>query len=693
MVAHRIVGGELSDYAVGCGIIKKMAKPNYPMDQAMAATLHDAAVTQAEPGLAETALTTEPRAAAALAPALGRLDGSQALGTALGSMTRYTLGDLLGRGGMGEVLSADDHNLDRRVALKRMRGQRSAADAARFLREAKIQARLDHPAIVPIYEIGYDTDGAPFFSMKQLTGQALDQVLRQPVLDGKLLRKFVDVCLAVDFAHQRGVVHRDLKPSNIMLGDFGEVYVLDWGIARLLDGGDPLATTGELEWGQSDVEAAFAVAAAAAAQAEATPTQLTATGALVGTPGYMAPEQLTGVPASMASDAYALGCILFELLAGEPLHPMGTAALTHTLVGDDRDPSLRAPHREIAPELASLCVAMTQSNPALRPSARTIAESLQHFLDGDRDLKTRQMLAAQMVAEAQAHVLDGSGEARAAAMRKAARAISLNPDSTDATAVIAALLQPPMGPEMQRTSERSKRGQLPAQIKASVEQLEQVEIGNQTRSALLACFPYLMVLPVLAWQGVTDWLWFAMLSATATLQAVFAVYFLRHPTVRPVWPPIVVNMLFIGLSARMFGPWLLMPTLAVGIISGLSAFPPLLDRPWLVTGSVIVGAVTPIALEALGVLAPTWQFFDGGLASRSGVLQLGGTSTLVLVITFNAVMILITGMYSRAIALQRRRAVEALEYQSWHLRQMLPTVANAHERGQVATAGCNLKSR
>ena len=678
MLAHKIVGGEFSDYAVGCGTIIEMAKPYIPMDQAMAATMHDAAVTQAEPGLAETAMTTAPHAAsAALAPALDRLDGSQALGSALGSIRRYTLGELLGRGGMGEVLSADDHNLDRRVALKRMRGQRSAADAARFLREAKIQARLDHPAIVPIYEIGYDADGAPFFSMKQLTGQALDQVLRQPVLDGKLLRKFVDVCLAVDFAHQRGVVHRDLKPSNIMLGDFGEVYVLDWGIARLLDGGDPLATTGELEWGQSDVEAAFA---AAAARAEATPTQLTATGALVGTPGYMAPEQLTGVPASTASDAYALGCILFELLAGEPLHPMGPAALTHTLVGDDRDPLLRAPQREIAPELASLCVAMTQSEPALRPSARLIAERLQHFLDGDRDLKTRQLLAAQMVTEAQAHVLDGSGEARAAAMRKAARAISLNPDSTDATAVIAALLQPP-------------KGALPAQLKASVERLEQVEISSQTRSALLACLPYLMVLPVLAWQGVTDWLWFAMLSATATLQAGFAVYFLRNPSARPVWSPIIVNMLFIGLSARMFGPWLLMPTLAVGIISGLSAFPPLLDRPWLVTGSVIVGAVTPIVLEALGVLAPTWQFFDGGLASRSGVLQLGGTSTLVLVITFNAVMILITGMYSRAIALQRRRAVEALEYQSWHLRQMLPTVANAHERGHIAAAGCALKSR
>lgn len=666
-VPRKIVGGEFSDNRVSRGIITHMAKPSMPRDQAMAATLRDAAVTQADPGLAETAVTTAPRAAAA------GLDGRLALGEARATMSRYTLGDLLGRGGMGEVHSADDHNLDRRVALKRMRGQRSAADAARFLREAKIQARLDHPAIVPIYEIGYDADGAPFFSMKQLTGQALDAVLRQPVLDGKLLRKFVDICLAVDFAHQRGVVHRDLKPSNIMLGDFGEVYVLDWGIARLLDGTDPLATTGELEWGQSDVEAAFA----AAARAEATPTQLTATGALVGTPGFMAPEQLLGVPASTASDAYALGCILFELLAGEPLHPLGTAALSHTLVGDDCDPAVRAPQREIAPELASLCVAMTHREPATRPSARVIAERLQDFLDGDRDLKTRHALAAQMVAEAQAHVLEGTGEARAAAMRKAARAISLNPDATDATAVIATLLQPP-------------QGALPPQLKASVERLEQVEIGNQTRGALLACLPYLMVLPVLLWQGVTDWSWFALLSGTATLQAVFAVYFLRNPAARPVWAPIIVNMLFIGLSARIFGPWLLMPTLAVGIISGLSAFPPLMDRPWLVSGSVLVGAATPIVLEALGVLAPTWQFFDGGVALRSGVLQLGGTSTLVLIITLNVVMILITGMYSRAIARQRRRAVEALEYQSWHLRQMLPTVANAHERGQVPAAGCEL---
>ncbi|MBP9085764.1 MAG: serine/threonine protein kinase [Kofleriaceae bacterium] len=657
-----------------------MAKPSSPSDHAMAATLQDVAVTPADPGLAETAVTTAPYAESA--PLAGRFkaqagaaDGSGGQAATIGSMSRYTVGVLLGRGGMGEVLSADDKNLDRRVALKRMRGQRSAADAARFLREAKIQARLDHPAIVPIYEIGYDTDGAPFFSMKQLTGQTLDKVLLQPVLDGKLLRKFVDVCLAVEFAHQRGVVHRDLKPSNIMLGDFGEVYVLDWGIARLLDGADPLATTVDLEWGQSDVEAARAVAAG---QAQAPPTQLTATGALVGTPGFIAPEQLEGIPASTASDAYALGCILFELLAGESLHPLGTAALTHTLVGDDRDPSVRAPAHEIAPELASLCVAMTDPEPSARPSARVIAERLQHFLDGDRDLKTRQLLASQLVAEAQAHVLEGGDEARAAAMRKAARAISLNPDSIDATAVIATLLQPPTG-------------RLPALLQASVERLEQVEIGNQARVTLWACLPYLLVLPVLLWQGVNDWVWFALLSVTATLQAVVSLYFMRTPSARPVWAPIIVNTLFIGLSARLFGPWLLMPTLAVGIISGLSAFPPLLDRPWLVTGSVLVGAVTPILLEIMDVLAPTWQFVDGGLVSRSGVLRLGEGSMLGLLFAFNASVVLVTGMYSRAIARQRRRAVEALEYQSWHLRQMLPTVSQAHERVAAVTVGCGGK--
>ena len=151
------------------------------------------------------------------------------------SLTGYDLGDLLGRGGMGEVLVAHDQRIDREVAIKRMReDQPSAIAVTRFLREARIQARLDHPAIVPVHELGYDANQRPYFTMKRVTGVTLgDRITaRGPIQP--MLRALTEVCFAIDLAHSKGIIHRDLKPSNIMLGDYNEVYVLDWGVARVL---------------------------------------------------------------------------------------------------------------------------------------------------------------------------------------------------------------------------------------------------------------------------------------------------------------------------------------------------------------------------------------------------------------------------------------------------------------------------
>src|SRR5688572_14775171 len=140
----------------------------------------------------------------------------------------YTVRDVIGRGGMGEVLVADDLRIGREVAYKRMLSESSStAGLSRFLREARIQARLDHPAIVPVYELSTDDEGRPYFTMKRVTGMTLAQRLAAGGVTNRLLRAFAEVCLAIEYAHARGVVHRDLKPSNIMLGKYGEVYVLD----------------------------------------------------------------------------------------------------------------------------------------------------------------------------------------------------------------------------------------------------------------------------------------------------------------------------------------------------------------------------------------------------------------------------------------------------------------------------------
>jgi len=139
---------------------------------------------------------------------------------------RYRIGRRIGKGGMGEVMAARDEQVGRDVAIKRMRAANpSERSLARFLREASVQGRLEHPAIVPVHEIGRDEDRLPFFVMKKVQGTALAALVsyRDESTRQRMLRAFVDVCLAVEFAHVRGIVHRDLKPDNIMLGDFGEV--------------------------------------------------------------------------------------------------------------------------------------------------------------------------------------------------------------------------------------------------------------------------------------------------------------------------------------------------------------------------------------------------------------------------------------------------------------------------------------
>jgi serine/threonine protein kinase len=154
---------------------------------------------------------------------------------------RYRFGEVIGVGGMGEVVLAHDEHIDRDVAVKRIRSAvPSPEQRARFVREARVQGGLEHPAVVPVHDLAVDRDGRPFFVMKRLTGTTLLALLQrlrtgdedESAARRSMLRAFVDVCLAIEFAHSRGIVHRDLKPANIMLGDFGEVYVLDWGVAR-----------------------------------------------------------------------------------------------------------------------------------------------------------------------------------------------------------------------------------------------------------------------------------------------------------------------------------------------------------------------------------------------------------------------------------------------------------------------------
>jgi serine/threonine-protein kinase len=240
--------------------------------------------------------------------------------------TPYEVVGTIGRGGMGTVYRARDRELDREVALKVMDGPDASGEAAaRTLREARILARLEHPGIVPVHDVGTLPDGRVWYVMKQVRGERLDRHARTAPL-AERLRAFLRICEAVAFAHAHGVIHRDLKPENVMVGRFGEVLVLDWGVAKVGEGEAP--------------------------------------GTVLGTPGYMAPEQERGEIERIdpRTDVWGLGAILGFLLTagGEEEVPRPLAAVQQRALAprpEDRYPSVEALAADLAAYLDGLPVA------------------------------------------------------------------------------------------------------------------------------------------------------------------------------------------------------------------------------------------------------------------------------------------------------------------------------------------------
>ncbi len=236
------------------------------------------------------------------------------------SCHRYTLLRLHGSGGMGQVWLARDLDLDREVALKELlpKWVDNPAVRSRFLHEARIVGQLEHTGIVPIYGVGWSREGRPFYVMKFVRGGTLAEGIAAyhraptaPVLRG-LIRHFGDVCQAVAYAHSRGVIHRDLKPRNVMLGEYGETVVLDWGLARCAGRAEPGVATPC----QPSSPGEGLTSPGPIVEEEG----LTLPGQVLGTRPYMAPEQAEGLSGEVGptADVYSLGVILHEIITGQP---------------------------------------------------------------------------------------------------------------------------------------------------------------------------------------------------------------------------------------------------------------------------------------------------------------------------------------------------------------------------------------
>jgi serine/threonine-protein kinase len=551
----------------------------------------------------------------------------------------YVLGETIGRGGMGSVIAAQDLRIGREVAVKRMATMTPDDEQlARFLREARIQARLEHPAIVPVHELSVDELGRPFFTMKRITGQTLGQRLADGVAQNRLLRVFVDVCRAIEFAHARGVVHRDLKPPNIMLGDYGETYVIDWGIARVLANSEAAK--------HSDI-------------AVLDPDG-TRAGAVLGTPGYMSPEQVRGEPATTAADVYALGAILFELLTARPLHERGQGALASTLHTPQVRPSDRYQDTPIPPELDDLCFAALAEIPDERPTAHDLAEQVQAYLDGDRDLEQRRSLAGQQLAAAHDALATGDPDARALAIRRAGRALALDPESHDAAELVGGLLlEPP--PE----------SRMPADLIIGLKDQDRQFERARLRLAAWAYLSVFIVLPFLLAMEIKNWGNVIVIYGLMLLGAALATYHARSG--RPSAPGALVVTFGIALMfPRLAGPFVITPLLVCCVLAALTAIPSLTERPWIVMIWMVVAVMTPIGLEWVGWFPVTWAIGDGSMTIVSDVVHTRGRYDELALMIANLVFTGVVAWLLVAIHQRRRVSERQLFILAWHLRQLMP---------------------
>lgn len=306
----------------------------------------------------------------------------------LRSVGRYVVVRHLAKGGMGDVSVALDTELDREVALKEIQ-QRYVSDESRrsrFLLEATVTGKLEHPGIVPVYSVGQSIDGRPFYVMRLIEGKSLHAAIEEfhqdtrqsgkPTIEFRqLLGRFKDACFAVEYAHSRGVLHRDIKPENIMVGNYGETLVVDWGLAKVV---------GRLEQHQHEGKR-ISVDDTIAGHL---PTQA---GSAIGTPVFMSPEQAEGKHHELTSstDVYSLGATLYMLLTGTTPFSVATSGNIEVLLNQVRSGDFRKPRdlkSSLPAPLESICLKAMARDPQDRyQSCREFAEDIERYL-GDEPI-------------------------------------------------------------------------------------------------------------------------------------------------------------------------------------------------------------------------------------------------------------------------------------------------------------------
>ncbi|KAF0246253.1 MAG: serine/threonine protein kinase [Planctomycetota bacterium] len=315
---------------------------------------------------------------------------------------RYRLGPELGHGALGRVVQAFDSSLKRDVAVKLVLENLPAELRERFVREAELSGRLEHPNIVPVYDFGELEGKKLFLCMKRVHGRDMAKLLKDLVKGdaatcemysrARLLALFQDICLGVAFAHSKGIIHRDLKPSNVMIGDYGETLIVDWGLAK------EKSVVGSRESGETTLTEANTTDATIVYARETGSSSRTMEGEIVGTPDYMPPEQAAGRLADVdeRSDIYSLGAILFEILTFQP--PIAAKSLKE-LLGKVRSGVVRKPSSVVAAipqELDAICLkALALRREDRYQTAKALHDEIQLFLEGVKERERRKQEARE----------------------------------------------------------------------------------------------------------------------------------------------------------------------------------------------------------------------------------------------------------------------------------------------------------
>ncbi|MEZ4226131.1 MAG: protein kinase [Polyangiaceae bacterium] len=592
---------------------------------------------------------------------------------------RYEPKDVLGRGGMGEVQLCLDRRVGREVAMKVVRVEAAHRDdlMMRFEREAKIQGRLEHPSVVPVHDLGLRPDGSVYFTMKRVRGMTLEAIIdglraKTPGIveqfnTRRVLGALSDLCLGVAFAHSRGVIHRDLKPSNVILGEFGEVHLLDWGIAKVLDA-------------DSDISAASVRALAPLPETPMPSTDSletlvgqvpeTRAGSAMGTPGYMSPEQMRGETVDARSDIYALGCLIFEALTFQPLHPRESMDTLRrcTLNGtSDPRPSARCPERRFTPELDEICSRATALRPDLRyASARELHDALERFLAGDRDDERRRAMARERIESARSTLERGSSDGelsgRVRALRELTAAISLDPDNPEALRLLARALTD--APDV-----------LPAEAEAALDRQRSEQRRASARISALGLSIVLVLLPAFASLGVRDWGALAFLYCCVAAFAAFSYWLSRSGEngARHVLASAVLGSLVAASASVVTGPMVLVPTAAcvVALAVIVNSRAGRRRRNWVLAVTAL-SMLVPLGLQLSGALPSSYAFDADGMRILPRAVELPEFRTLTMLALGNLACLLVP-VFAVGRALDVLSGAERrLFAQAWQLQQLLP---------------------